>query len=189
MTPDDILPYCRARLSELESYVEDGTPWGFVCLASYTDFLAKLADGEDMGGDGYKRLVETYFPEAYRDFCYTDPDETLHYQMYHIFRCGLVHSLSLFPDANRYTNPNPSNQYQGRPRSVLLTHDGKTADGTEYPHLSLYSDGELDAAVIHASNLYAELKLVTEDVLATPATRETAFKWVSLSWPIGCNVI
>jgi hypothetical protein len=185
MTNADLLPYCLARLDELQPIVEEGNPWGFVCLASFVDFLSKLAEGEDKGGDGYKSLIEVYYPQAYRDFRYTLTTDRLHVQMYHVFRCGLLHSFSLYPDVAKYTKPGTT--YPGRPRSVLLTHDGLDSTGKKFAHLSLYSDAAagLDAAILIASDFLSDTRQATADLLSTSATVSTAMKWVSLCPPVG----
>ena len=185
MNQDEILPYCRARLNELKVLLSRGDAWGFLCIAAYIDFLSKLVEGEDTKSDGYKLLVESYFPEKYRTFTYGSGKVDLYYQMYHIFRCGLIHTLSLYPDHEQFTKP--GGKYQGRPRSVLLTHDGLSSDGRFFPHLSHYNENGIDAAVIHANDLFEDVRAATETALATPNLRVKARAWVSLSPPIGVN--
>jgi hypothetical protein len=124
MTLQEAEAYFRLRIDELKQMIPAGTPWVFLCGTAVIEYLSKLAVGKDDGGRGFKKFVTDYMPDGYRNFKYKSGADDLPLQLYHILRCGIVHSFSLIPDPNATRN-------KGRIRSVVLSHDE--------PHLTSYS--------------------------------------------------
>jgi hypothetical protein len=125
-TYNDVQSYCEARIKEIRNILQDGTPMGFLCVASFVDFLSKLAKGEDKKKTGYKDLIKYYFPKGYTSFIYKSGESDLPDQFYHVFRCGILHSFSLFPD-----KPNRAGTTA---RTIVISHDGKTM--ANHTHIS-----------------------------------------------------
>ncbi|MBI5100569.1 MAG: hypothetical protein HZB33_01845 [Nitrospirae bacterium] len=130
MNIDDAEKYFIARIEELRRMCSDGTPWVFVCAATMIDYLSKLTNGADKGGDGYKAFIRDYMAQVrpeYAMFIYDDGNQDLPVQIYHIFRCGIVHSFSFIPDQR-------ASAKDGRKRSIVLSHKREGLG-----HISKYS--------------------------------------------------
>src|SRR5262245_13667263 len=83
------------RLAELPALYPSGSPWVFLCAAALVEYLAKLVDGTDNGGRGYKCFVRNWLSSirpAYLSFRYSAGQCDLPEQMYHVLRCGIVHN-------------------------------------------------------------------------------------------------
>jgi hypothetical protein len=136
--------YFECRLNELNAMCSDGTPWVFLCGSALIEYLSKLAKGDDGGGAGFKEFVTKYMPQRYRDFQYESSDCDLPVQMYHVLRCGIVHSFSLIPDTR-------AKKHGGRDRSIVLSHTD--------PHLSCHSSlTAKDACVFNAEQFILDIE-------------------------------
>jgi len=165
-------------LSELRPIIVGGTPWGFLGLSAYVDFLAKLAWGEDKKSSGYKDFFEDWFPERYRNFEYDPEVKDLPLQFYHVLRCGICHSFSLVPDAKSLSSG-------GRRGSIVISHDGIDAsDGTVYAHLSKYTKNGKNAAVLLAGTLCDDLVSVVDRMFRDQSVQANAESWVTKFPPI-----
>jgi hypothetical protein len=143
----------------------DGTPWVFLCASAVIEYLSKLAAGADQGGAGFKQFIHQYFPDGYLDFKYKSGTADLPEQMYHVLRCGIVHSFSMIPDSR--------GQDKGaRDRSVVMSH--------HEVHLSPYSSSLApDACCLRADAFVADIetatnKLFTAAQAATPVGQQVA---------------
>lgn len=104
--------YLKSRLHEI-SQVGSGqkNPWPFVMCAAFIDYMKVLS-----GSPSYSSFICSYLPARYKNFSYTDlRKKDLPKQMYHILRCGIVHSFSLFPD-------DIGTKRGARPRAVTISH-------------------------------------------------------------------
>lgn len=157
--------YFKGRARELRNIADDGTAWVFVGAAALIDYLAKLVDGKDNKAKGYKKFIRTYMKRVrpqYRTFKYKNGKQDLDVQMYHILRCGIVHSFSFVPD-------NIAKNQGGRERSIALCHrkSGLT-------HLSKYSGGKFtDAAVFVAEDFVEDLSQVIEYIFSKAKTNKS----------------
>jgi hypothetical protein len=114
------------------------------------EYLSKLVNGAPVGGSGYKDFIKDYMavvrPE-YTSFTYASGDQDLPTQMYHILRCGIVHSYSFIPDPQAIS-------HGGHDRSIVLSH---RAEGLG--HLSNYSSPDaLDAANMVAEDFVGDIE-------------------------------
>jgi len=100
------------------------SPWPFLCAAAMLDYLAKMAIGS--GRSAYKQFIRQHMKQEYRDFQFANGDKDLPEQLYHVLRCGVVHSFSLTPDVAQYPN--------GRNESIIIAHEGH--------HLARYSGAD-----------------------------------------------
>lgn len=118
MNIDGAEKYFTDRIRELSQMCVDRTPWVFVCSAAMIDYLSKLVNGEDKGGTGYKGFIRDYMAKVrpeYKTFTYADGKQDLPLQIYHVFRCGIVHSFSFIPDPQARAKG-------GRDRSIVISH-------------------------------------------------------------------
>src|SRR5213594_1781122 len=115
----DIETYFRNRVDELRSLAQRGDPWVFLCASSFLEYLAKIELGKTTSATDYKDFLKNYLFKvcpAYAGFQYHSGSQDLADQMYHVLRCGIVHSFSLFAD------PAAKRKHGGRDRSILLAH-------------------------------------------------------------------
>ena len=155
--------YFRDRLRELESIASRGDPWIFLCASSFIEYLGKMAHGGPIGLKEYKEFLRTRFftvcPQ-YGSFKYASGKSDLADQMYHVLRCGIVHSFSVFADAI-------ANKYGGRDRSILLAHR-KSASGRAHLDniVNRRRKPPLDAALLVAEDFVDDIAKVTDDLFA-----------------------
>lgn len=165
MKKKEIERYFKARAKEVQRILEDGTPWGFLCAAAFLDCLSKLVAGNDKKAPGYKSFVRNYLQivnSKYNSFKYNDPVVNLPDQMYHVFRCGIIHSFSLIPDQQSLAKG-------GRPHSIRLCHR-KEAKAKNIFHLSNYSKGvTTDACLFVAEDFGKDLTKVVKLIFSSKA--------------------
>lgn len=150
--------YFQKQISAAKKYCIDGTPLPFVLAACFIDYFSKMVEGEDKKRTGYKNFVKTYMKivrEEYFTFKYADEVQDLPDQMYHVLRCGVVHSFSLIPDQTVRNQP-------GRDHSIALCHKVE-ADQKGLKHLSHYvGPRNLDAALFVIEDFLSDLLKVNE---------------------------
>lgn len=150
--------YFKERIHELSRVCADGTPWVFLSASAFLEYLSKLVNGEDKKHYGYKKFVEDYLSQVrplYKDFVYKNGAQDLSIQMYHVLRCGIVHSFSLIPDA-------VARRAGGRDRSIVLCH-AKERDEQRWTHLMRYSSPKVaDAALFVAEDFVNDIGKVTD---------------------------
>jgi len=158
--------YFRDRIDELRSLAKRGDPWVFLCASAFIEYLAKISQGKTPSG--YKQFLTQYFfkvcPE-YASFRYHSGKSDLAEQMYHVLRCGIVHSFSLIADPTAKSRG-------GRDRSILLAHRQSGAK-----HLGNLVDRhrnpKLDAAIFVAEDFVEDIAKVS-DFIFVEARKRTA---------------
>ena len=175
MNHTDIKKYCEDRLGEIRKVAQDGTPTGFLCLAAFVDFLAKLAAGDDNKREGYIDLITNYFPDAYKNFTYKSGDKDLPAQFYSVLRCGILHGFSLYPDQ--------ANRNNSKVRTIVISHDGKDG-GKTFTHLSNYTNKKFDAALLIADKLCDDMSSAIQKMFTYTTVQVNAEKWVKKQPPI-----
>jgi hypothetical protein len=169
--------YFQDLISAAKKYCADHTPLPFVLGACFIDYFSKMVKGKDKGGRGYKDFVRKYMKEVrqeYATFRYLNGVPDLPVQMYHILRCGIVHSFSLVPDktyhkrpfflnlCNLGLRPKASYKQHGRDHSIALCHKTE-ADQKGLKHLSPYAGPRnLDAALFVIEDFLDDLLAVNE---------------------------
>ena len=165
MTKTQARHYFIARAKDVQKIMKDGSPWGFLCAAAFLDVLAKLVAGRDLKKTGYKSFVRDFLSKIdprYQTFTYINGKHDLPDQIYHVFRCGIIHSFSLVPDQQAIQNG-------GRVRSIALCHK-KESRKKRLPHLSNYSSGATrDAAVFVAEDFSRDLRKVVSLIFSQDA--------------------
>jgi hypothetical protein len=165
MKKNEIEKYFKARAKEVQRILKDGTPWGFLCAAAFLDCLSKLVEGKDSKRKGYKDFVRNYLKtinSEYASFRFNSGKTDLPEQLYHIFRCGIVHSFSLIPDKQSQDNG-------GRPHSIVLCHQ-KEAKAKNISHLSNYSMGIItDSCLFVAEDFGKDLTKVVKLIFSSQA--------------------
>jgi len=147
-----------------------------------------MESGKSTGAQGYKDFLRDYLfkvcPE-YGTFRYRSGKADLADQMYHVLRCGIVHSFSVIADQAAKVRG-------GRDRSILLAHraSGRT-------HLSNYVNNrrkpKLDSAVFIAEDFVEDIAKLTTYIFAESTKKTTSGtrlrtnirKWVKDYPPIG----
>lgn len=146
----------RELVAELKKISTIGGPLVFVCTSAFIEYLAKLAAGQDKKGQGYKDFITTWMSQVrpeYRNFKYLNGKTDLPVQMYHVLRCGIVHSFSLIPDEIAV-------RHDGRDRSIVLLHRKESLE-RGIPHLSNYPPDKIpDAAAFVAEDFIDDIEAV-----------------------------
>lgn len=184
--------YFKNRVGELRSLAQRGDPWVFLCTASFLEYLAKIELGKTTSSTDYKNFLRNTFFKvcpAYAGFRYRSGNRDLAEQMYHVLRCGIVHSFSLFAD------PSAKAKHGGRDRSILLAH---RSSGQR--HLANYvnrrTKPKVDAAVFIAEDFVDDVGRVTEFLFAQARKRSNAGArlrnniqtWVKTHPPVGMRM-
>lgn len=179
MKKKQIEQYFKARVKEVQRILEDVSPWGFVCAAAFLDCLSKLVAGQDNKRGGYKDFVKDYLAKinpSYASFKYKSGAKDLPEQLYHVFRCGIVHQFSLVPDQQSLNSG-------GRLRSIVLCHR-KESKRRNLPHLSQYSSGNIsDAVVFVAEDFGKDLENVVKLIFSPQA--KTINPHITQKWRSG----
>lgn len=177
MTLADAQQRFNDRLVELPILFPSGSPWVFLCASALVEYLAKLVDGADNGGRGYKNFVRNWLSAvrpSYLTFRYLAGQCDLPEQMYHVLRCGVVHNLSLIP------TPRARND-GGRDRSIALCHRAE-AQQRSLTHLGNYNTPQIaDAAIFVAEDFVEDLGQVVARVFAS-ATPGSTLEANMTSW-------
>ena len=119
--------------------------------------------------------------KEYQTFTYLNPADKLPDQMWHVMRCGLIHTFSLFPDKTI------RNQL-GRDRSIVLCHK-KEATTKGLSHLSHYSGpNNLDAALFVAEDFIDDL-IAVNDLIFDQASSDSVLKSKIEKWLKQCPPI
>lgn len=104
--------YFKDRVDELTKINQ--AIWGFVGAAALIEHGTQLANKGKSDPESYKEFVKT-FGSKYTDFTYnTDNKQDLNVQIYHVLRCGLLHSFCLQADK-------AGEKWGGRTDSIIIT--------------------------------------------------------------------
>lgn len=169
---DDLERYFQWHFDQLKGVCEVESPWIFVCLSVFIEYLA------NMTGQGYAEFIAKRYPTKYRDFKYKDGKADLPKQICKILRNGLVHRLSL--------TPKKDDQDSGaRQRSVHLDH---RKSGTQ--HLEPYGGdrSDIDAPTLIAEDFLEDTKNVALGLIRTardkPRLAQQIITFITESPPI-----
>src|SRR5262245_59449399 len=177
MTLPDAQLRFKDRLAELPTLYPSSSPWVFLCASALVEYLAKLVDGSDNGGRGYKNFVRNWLSgsnPAYLSFRFLAGQCDLPEQMYHVLRCGIVHNLSFIPTP-------AARKEGGRDRSIVLCHRVE-AQQKGLAHLSNYTTPDVpDAALFVAEDFIENLGEVTDRVF-TAATSGSTLETNMKNW-------
>jgi hypothetical protein len=192
MTDRQIQRYFTDRIGELRDLAKRGDPWVFLCASSFIEYLAKIELGKATLQDDYKNFLKNYFFRIcpkYARVKYSSGKLDLAEQMYHVLRCGIVHSFSLFADSRAQAKG-------GRHRSILLAHQKA---GIE--HLANFVNSrrkpKIDAVVFVAEDFVEDVAKVTEALFADSRKKSADGKrikkniraWVGQYPPIGSVIL
>lgn len=164
-TLTEIHSYYKDRINEIKNYSNDGGPWSFLIASAYIDFLVKLVQNtEQTSHKHYKDFIRDYLSlinPQYKDFKYENGLQDLPEQMYHVLRCGIVHSFSLVPDQKSVNNG-------GRSRSILLAHKKNNAI-----HFHKHKLDGFDSVVFTAEDFVEDLSKVLDKIFLELAPTNT----------------
>lgn len=146
MNQDELKKYCIDRLNEIEMINHySHTPSAFVCIAAFVSFLSELAYGSNesdcKSGKRYKAFIERYLPK-YKQY---------KKEMYSTFRCGIVHSMSLY---SQLKQPRFKTKKIDLPK-IVITHD---LNYEKCSDVHTYTENGFNAIVLHAFDLCTEIR-------------------------------
>lgn len=127
--------YWKDRACELQTI--NHAIWGFTGAAALIEHGTKLANAGEGGAKNYKDFVKT-FGDSYVNFAYQSGDKDLDVQIYHTFRCGLLHSFSLVAD-------DKGEKKGARDSSIVLCSSRKDAGVTDSLNCTPYTAYDHDA--------------------------------------------
>jgi hypothetical protein len=169
-----------------------GDPWVFLCASSFLEYLAKIELGKATTSTDYKNFLKNYLFRVcpdYAAFRFRSGAKDLAEQMYHVLRCGIVHSFSLFAD------PSAKAKHGGRDRSILLAH---RSSGQRHlaNHVNQRTKPKVDAAVFIAEDFVDDVGKVTEFLFAQARKRTNVGRqlrnnmrtWVKTYPPVGMRM-
>lgn len=180
----DIHQYYKIRIEEVQRFAKtfgSGDLWTFLMCSSFIDYLVKMVNNKDKtSGSDYKEFIRLYLSQInikYIEFKYKSGKQDLPEQIYHVLRCGITHSHSLFPDKL-------SRVKGGRNRSIVLAH---RKNGNI--HLDRYLENGLDSVIFTIEDFSEDLEKVLDKIFidVAPQNSEVASKilaWVTNYPPI-----
>lgn len=184
--------YFDGRLSELRGLAERGDPWFFLCASAYIEYLMKIVIGKSGNQEDYKEFLRDYFFKAcpeYSKFTFSCGSSDMDVQMYHVLRCGVVHSFSLIPDPKAIHKG-------GRYRSILLAH---RAPGIRHlqPVVRARMKPKIDSVLFVAQDFIVDIEKVTRFVFGQARKRTTKGRdiranmiaWTERYPPIGIKML
>ena len=151
----DLEQYFNMQFDQLDHICQSPSPWIFLCLAAFTDYLSNVPDTRPKGKHRYSDFITNRYPAKYKDFKYRSGKQDLPNQMYLILRNGLVHRFSLTPDAKGL-------RHDARFRSLYLAH---RASGLK--HLGHHAEPKrgIDAAILIAEDFLQDTKVVVTKMI------------------------
>lgn len=181
---NDIEKYFLDRVDELEQQCNEHTTWVFLCASAMINYLVNLVNGSETDRDDYKRFINDYMPEGYKNFQFLNGNQDLDIQMYHTLRCGIVHNFSLFPDA-------VGRRAGARIRSIALTHrdnkDGEHLDNHEGKNKNL--DAALFVAEDFINDIKTAVKKIFNDAKSDVLLEQNILNWINDHPPIMSEVL
>ena len=176
-THKEVKKYCIDRLAEIEMINHlSHTPSAFVCIASFIGFLSELAYGtnerRDKTGKKYMDFIERYLPK-YKDY---------KQDMYETFRCGVVHSMSLYKQLKK----NRAAAKKVALPTVVITHD---LNYEKRSKVQKYTKDGFNAIIIFAFDLCEEIRSAI-DIMFNPNEKgnpaySNSVEFVKYQKPIG----
>ena len=169
----DIHNYFKNRISEINDLAKRGDPWVFLCCSSFVDYLVRATYDKEANANDYKEFIMNYLSLIdirYKDFEYQSGAKDLPDQMYHILRCGIIHSFSLIPDSN-------SLRKGGRIRSILLAHNKNGAT-----HFKAMTESGYDSVIFTAESFAADLEKLVEKIFTEIVIIDSAIEVNIKSW-------
>ena len=176
-TQKEVKKYCIDRLAEIELINHlSPTPSAFVCIASFIGFLSELAYGtnerDNKTGIKYKDFIERYLPK-YKSY---------KQDMYETFRCGVVHSMSLYKQLKGKRTSTTKIQLP----TVVITHDLNYEKRSE---IQKCTEGGFNAIILFAFDLCEDIRSAIDIMFAPDEKDNPAYsnsvKFVKYQKPIG----
>lgn len=163
--------YFKDRVSELTNINQ--AIWGFVGAAALIEHGTQLANEGKSDGPLCKDFVKT-FGKGYTNFTYnTDKKQDLDVQIYHVLRCGLLHSFCLQADKK-------GTKWGGRTGSISLISlaDANREIEVLKPehHLSHITDNGRDACLLILEPFVADIGKAIDQLFDNPSLDESIKK-------------
>ncbi len=191
--------YFSKRVEELQCMSAHGTPWVFLCASALVDLLSnmvafgckqerhdfcfyqvrdcKFSEGGERwrrgGGCRYKKFVERYMPKYKFDY---GNGVSLPDKMWHILRCGIIHSFSLVSDTSDLRSC-------GIYRAIFLCHR-REANKRNLSHLSPYRQGVLFVAEDFVDDIGEVVNHIFADANSDRRLKENVLAWLQFQPPL-----
>ena len=170
----EIQEYCENQLDVVRQICGDKrfqTPVSFVCIAAFIGYLSRLAYGNNRAHDNdpkmYKDFVREVMGASKSDY------KIIADEMYYVFRCGIVHSMSFTPPVDAST-----------PKcNIAISHDPQTKwkNGSGF-----YKENRqgVEWTVLNADDLIADLSKAISYMFADATLRQHAIDFANKQQPI-----
>lgn len=170
----EIQEYCENQLGVIRQINGDKrfqTPVSFMCIAAFIGYLSRLAYGNnrahDKDSEMYKGFVREVMGASKSDYT------TIADEMYYVFRCGILHSMSFNPPVDAST-----------PKcNIAISHDPQTKwkNGSGF-----YKENRqgVEWTVLNADDLIADLSKAISYMFADVTIRQRAIQFTKKQPPI-----
>ena len=160
---NEVKKHLKHIIKYMESTVDLATAARYIVPLCLIDYLSKLYNCN------YKEFITEIMAEVnpkYKTFRYnTEGKQDLNIQMYHVLRCGFVHSFSLIPDET-------AKRKGGRDRSIILGFK----EDNNLSHLDNFScEGVPDACLFILDDFISDLDK-SIDILFEKVTNDENLK-------------
>ena len=170
----EIQEYCENQLDVIRQICGDKrfqTPVSFVCIAAFIGYLSRLAYGNNRAHDNdskmYKDFVEEVMGASKSDY------KIIADELYYVFRCGIVHSMSFTPPVDAST-----------PKcNIAISHDPQTKWESGSGFYKENRQG-VEWTVLNADDLTADLSKAILHMFADAALRQHAIDFTNKQPPI-----
>jgi hypothetical protein len=150
--------YFKDRVSELNSI--NHAIWGFVGASALLEYVTQLVNSGNSDARLYKAFFSLrYLNPKYNVFTYASGKQDLPTQMYHVFRCGLLHGFTLVPDSKGISKG-------ARKGSIVLSalKDDHTLAVSD--NCKLYTDYGFDACQLVLEPFVADIGIAIDKIFA-----------------------
>ena len=169
-----IQQYCKdqldviRRINGIESLK---TPVSFMCIAAFIGFLSRLAYGNNKAHDNdsqmYIKFVTNIMGVIKCDY------KTIAGDLYYVFRCGIVHSMSFKPPVDASMPKH----------NIAISHDTQTKWQTGKGFYSVSKQG-VTYTVLNADDLIRDLYKSVDHIFADPNLSRHAISFANTQPPI-----
>ena len=169
-----IQEYCENQLDVIRQINECEkfkTPVSFVCIAAFIGYLSRLSYGNNRARDNdaemYKNFVKEVMGASKSDY------KTIAEELYSVFRCGIVHSMSFTPPVDTST-PKCNIAISHDPRKIWESGRG------------FYKENKhgIEWTVLNANDLILDLSKAISHMFSDVTLRRHAIKFAEKQLPI-----
>ena len=171
----EIQEYCENQLEVIRQINGDKrfqTPVSFVCIAAFIGYLSRLAYGKNCIHDSDSQIYTRFVTEILG--CVKNDYKAIANDLYFVFRCGIVHSMSFKPPCGA----------KEPICNIAISHDPKTQWNVNrcfYRHTDQIGDVY---TVLNADDLISDLSKAILQMFADATLRQHAIDFANKQPPI-----